>query len=247
MKHSHFDCIGFKIKKDEDLIKMLGKVFPNTDLMENQANNGFEFLFYEDAEGVQMYISLKNEEFYGLNPHFKGKILHKLAINELITNEAGDLTARAWIEPNDSLTDGLAPVMFSFPNGFYFKQENVPYLDNIQLTAFGEDYKIKDEMQSTVVDEIDGQKISLADDYFIPVGLFQTAEDEEAYNKVTAQFAGEIIAVNIITNPLSNTQFYHLQVKSMIDIDVVIPKQGGKTIKKGQFIEGVFWLSGIKI
>ena len=252
MKHSHFDCIGFKIKKDDDLLKMFHLTHPHLQIAENRAKSGFQLLFYNDDGGVQMFYTAKNNEIYGLNPHFYGKIVHDLAINELIVDESGDIIARSWLNPDESLTDGIVPLFFSFPNGFFYKREKLPYLAEVQLTAFAEDYKIypsenklMDKLQKMKLGEFEGEELSLATDYFIPVGTFQ--EEEPVPINTLVQFAGKIESANLLTNPLSKQPFYHLKVASMIRIDVVLPKIEGENIKQGQFIEGVFWLSGLRI
>ena len=252
MKHSHFDCIGFKIKKDDDLVKMIDLTRPHLQIAENRAKSGFQLLYYNDEQGVQMFYTLKNNEIYGLNPHFYGEIVHDMAINELIVDESGDIIARAWLNPDESLTDGIVPLFFSFPNGFFYKREKMPYLAPIQLTAFAEDYKVyptenklMDKLQKMKLGEFEGKELSFATDYFIPVGTFQ--EEESIQLNALVQFAGEIESVNLLTNSLSKQPFYHLKVASMIRIDVVLPKIKGENIKQGQFIEGIFWLSGIRI
>jgi len=245
MQFSHFDCIGFPITDEDSLIEMIELVSTKAKKLENAKYEDFEYALYRSPKGIRMYFITVGNELYSLNPHFKGKTSNPISIISIDVNEAGDGLAFGWLQPDESLTNGLAQIKFSCPDYFKHIRSRSPRLLNIQLSAFVEEFTIFDteeEFYEKTRVESNGKNLNFSKNYFIPIGLFE--EDDP---QPIAKFAGTIEEIEIITNPLTEVDFYSLRVKSIVDFDVVLPMLPDLDLSVGKIIEGIFWMSGIVI
>lgn len=245
MEFSHFDCIGFKITDEESFIEMIELVSSKAKKLQNANYENFEYHLYRSPKGIRMYLVTENGELYTLNPHFKGKTSNPVSIISIDVNEAGDGLAFAWLKPDESLTKGLTQINFSCPDYFKHIRSRSPRLVNLQITAFTEEFTIydtEDEFYEKTTLEIEGKKLQFAKNSFIPIGVF-----DEQNKSPLAKFAGTIEEIEVVTNPLTNVDFYALRVKSIVDFDVVMPILPNVNLTKGKIIEGIFWMSGIVV
>lgn len=259
MEYSHFDCLGFKMEEQSDMIKILDDTLPKAEGF-NKA--GREFTLFDD-EGIQISCGFKNGKIQTMNPHFEGKSRNKVAINKMEVDAHLDCKVYAWIQPDESLQDGMSPMIFNFPD--FFRSDNcpeekisdslagwftrlfrkpkteIPSMQTIQLAAFPEEitFYANEAAYDKEQPDIEGTGLKLGKEFFIPAGMFADK------NEPVAQLSGEVKEVKLVPNSLTGNKFYHILLEGILDFDVVIPEFAvEQTIKKGNIIKGTFWLSG---
>lgn len=128
---------------------------------------------------------------------------------------------------------------------FYLTPLHPPEIVEVQLAAFAHELKL---FETEAAYQSDGEKDQprMAEESFIPAGLFKPGgsniEPPEAY----AVFTGRILETERRQNPVSGEPFYWAMVKTLggrIDV-VASPELVTTPIVKGGILSGSFWLSG---
>ncbi len=246
---SNLSDIGFPTPDEQAVNEMIMHVLELAKPI--KCEQGF-YLKFSDASGAEIYLQGNfDQELVGFNPHFAGKSRRKVGLTRKIERDSSELDGgfHGWANPfeTDSEISGEYPFVFDVPDFRIVEIENLPFVREIQLTAFASnDFKVFASEEDYYASQEDDAK--LASKSFIPSGLFLPDANNSEIDppRPVGIFAGEIKEYEVKTNELSGHQFYWFLVETLGgETDVVVdPKFVTEQPHIGGIISGQFWLSG---
>ena len=241
MPFSSFENLGLTFDSEEVIHEFINFALEEAEVVPApNTEEEFEYRVYRDNK-LEVWFFITDNELVHIKPFFEGKNFHQLGITNYFIDQE-DTSGRffGFIEPNEELTDGLAPVVFEVPDFWLNAPKQLPSLDKTLLTAFAINLEVfEDEQALEQANTLD--EFAFSSEMFIPIGLFGDPDNPEPL----AQFSGEIIEVNKHTNKYSGKEFYHLVVKSLKPFDVVSTAEAfERQPKPGNYVKGDFMMSG---
>lgn len=242
---NHFSTIGFPISSEEEFTTLLKNVVPHSTQINVERGH---YLFWNSNAGVELWLQFdRNNNFIGVNPHYSGKSIVKVALVEKINREDDtelDAAFYGWANPSDkNFEKGDYPFVFDLPDFQTYSDLNMPEVLEIQVAAFAHELSIYES--SEAFENSQDTEPKFASKSFIPSGLF-TTNGQNNTSQAYAIFSGHILEVEKKTNKQSGASFYSILVDTLGGLyDVVVdPTLIAQPPTVGNIVSGTFWLSG---
>jgi hypothetical protein len=244
---SQFSAIGFTVTSGEDLASLASRVAERADTISVSAG---QYLKWAPASGEQLWLQVKhNGDAMGMNPHFSGKSLVRVALEARIARESHtplDGTFLAWANPPaGAQTGGDYPFAFDCPDAAVSLDLELPATVDAQIAAFAQQVTVYDSERTYDAAQA-AQGLSFSSRSFIPSGLI--APDGTPVNppEPHALFAGHIVETELRQNAVTGEPFCWALVDTVGGtFDVVIdPALLSGPPRAGNVLSGWFWLSG---
>lgn len=247
---SNFSNIGFHVNSEEEFYALVERAYHKSSYYKTK--NG-TYYHYSDESGAELWIQTNgDDEFIGVNPHYKGRSKRRVSITESINRPESVLDGafHSWADPieKDNFENGVYPFVFDVPNHKQYDDIEIPQLCDIQLCAFAQDFEYYESENSFVNAQKGGAKWSSQS--FVPITLFNTSDENKSNPEALGLFAGIVTEVELKKNHLTEQNFYWLFVKTLGgEVDVLVAQVlFENTIPRiGGVIHGEFWLAGILI
>uniref|UniRef100_UPI002611E03D hypothetical protein n=1 Tax=uncultured Agitococcus sp. TaxID=1506599 RepID=UPI002611E03D len=204
---------------------------------------------FSDNSGAELFIQFnKNNEFLGVNPHFKGKSKRTVCLINTVERPESELDGAfyGWADPSEKNNpdSGLYPFVFDLPDFKTIGQIDFPKNFEIQLTAFAQELSIYDNEQQ--YNESQTSEPKWATQSFVPSGLFSFEEKDPDPPQAFSIFTGIIKQYERKLNELTHEEFYWLLIDTLggeIDVVADIRFFEKEPVVMG-IVQGQFWLSG---
>ena len=251
---SHFDCIGIKVPDMDEFNKLLLEVPKHCAPFYTPLGG---YLPWKLGNGIELWGQFNQQnQLCGMNPHFSGKSRQTIALTKTYPrgNPPFYGSMEGWINPDIKIEDGVPqikgefPVFFDLPNYDWHHSLSLPVVISGKLTVFahGIEFPDEEEKPKKEIENVHSQKIKvvLNSEHFFPSGTFNILDGGAP--TADALFGGSVLECELVTNKLTNLQFYDLTVKILgMVIDVIVPPDSiPHKPKPGQIIKGNGWVSG---
>ena len=251
---SHYDCIGIDLDDKDEFKKLLLEI-PKQCAPFYTPLGGY--LPWKFGNGIELWGQFNHQnQLCGINPHFSGKSSQTIALTKTYPrdNPPFNGSMEGWINPDIQINNGSRQIkgefqiFFDLPNYDWQHSLALPAVIRAKLTVFARkiEFPDKEEKPEKDTENIDPQKIKvvLNSEHFFPIGTFNVLEGGAP--TADALFGGTVLDCEIITNKMTNLQFYNLTVKIFgLVIDVIVPPGSIPQFPEpGQTIRGSGWVSG---
>lgn len=148
-----------------------------------------------------------------------------------------------WANPDGGITQsGDYPLVFDAPDFDLHRSLGLPVIMDVQLAAFARElHAFKGETEYYA----SGWGESFAAESFVPSGFFEAADRDDP-PQAYAMFAGHVVETSLLTNPVTEAEFYWAKVRALGgEVDVVAdPQLLAGTLIAGGIVWGWSWRSG---
>jgi hypothetical protein len=244
---SQFSAIGFHVSSGEDLAALASRVAERADTID--AADG-QYLKWSPPSGEQLWLQVKrNGDAMGMNPHFEGKSVVRVALEARIARESHtplDGTFLAWANPPaGSETGGDYPLAFDCPDAATHASLVLPATLTAQIAAFAQQLTVH-ESEAAYGRASSAQGLSFGSRSFIPSGLISPSGEPVSPPESHALISGHVIEAAEIRNAVTGEPFWWALVDTVGGtFDVVIdPSLVERPVRPGNVLSGWFWLSG---
>lgn len=243
---SHLSTIGFPIETGEDFVQLAERV---SSAAEEISTKSGTYLRWKGSAGEELWLQLDSRrELIGMNPHFTGASRNRIGIVARVGRPDDtklDGALHAWASPpGASPEEGDYPFVFDVPDAALYSDLGVPGVAEAQIAAFAHEVAFFPSEQAYDASQSD-DGVRFAAKSFIPSGLF-SADGSKTAPTSQAILTGEVLRAEVLTNPVSEVQFWWALVETLGgQYDVVIdPALLERQPTVGGILSGSFWLSG---
>lgn len=238
--------IGFHIQTETDFQHLADFTFEQGEYIASP--NGI-YIRWSVGKGIEVWLQLDlNGDCIGLNPHFSGSARMQVGLINGIQRPPSILDGafHGWANPSQNDPEnGDYPFIFDVPDYDTYQNLTLPCIQTVQLAAFAHELQAFETDEAFKASQTDDP--TFASESFFPTGLFSTfgkADDEPP--GAFAIFCGHVLESALLTNPISDEEFYWAKVHTFGgEIDVIAdPLVLDGPLVKGGVIQGSFWLSG---
>jgi hypothetical protein len=247
---SNLSNIGFSVRTDDEFYELINKIAALGQPLKSAKGS---YICYSDGSGAEIYIQILDNEFIGINPHYKGKSQNLVGLVKTIPRNESELDGAfyAWagLSDTNNVESGAYPFVFDLPDFYTYESLELPKSIEIQLTAFASEEFEVFENEEAYFNSQSGE-FKFASRSFIPSGLFSVNSENEMEGTTPAQayaiFTGFIKEFALKVNQFTKEQFYWILVDTLGgEIDVVVDtKLVPNGLKINSVVKGQFWLSG---
>lgn len=243
---SQFSAIGFDVSTGEDLAALATRVAERADTIAAPAG---QYLRYAPPSGEQLWLQLKpNGDAMGMNPHFAGKSLVKVALEARVARSSHtplDGTFLGWANPANDAASGEYPFAFDCPDAALYADVALPALAIAQIAAFAQQVTAYASPAAYDADQR-AQGLQFGAQSFIPSGLVSPNGEPINPPEPHALFAGVVLEAEPKRNTLTGQPYWWALVETIGGtFDVVIePGLLPDCPAAGNVLSGWFWLSG---
>lgn len=231
----------------EDLAALASRVAEGADTID--AREG-QYLKWAPASGEQLWLQVKRSgDAMGMNPHFEGKSLVRVAIEARIARPAHtplDGTFLGWANPPAGGTEGGDyPFAFDCPDAAIHEALELPAVLDAQIAAFAQQITVHAAEQAYAAEQA-AQGLPFGSRSFIPSGLISPSGEPVVPPEPHALIAGVVIEAEERRNAVTGAPFWWALVDTIGGTyDVVIdPSLLSGPVHAGNVVAGWFWLSG---
>lgn len=235
---SHLSCIGFHSESDQGLRVLAMQAFEQAEPIRVGSNF---YMYYLDDSGAELWLQFdKQKNLIGLNPHFNVAESWVVCISTAIEDDQsrmdGSFFGVAFPSLPGDVDSGLFPIFFDTPDFARVQKLSFPVDQEVWICAFARSMDLikKADVQNLISN-------------FHPSGLYGPDGEITSIPQAFAEITADIMTTNLVTNLLTNQQFYVLEVDihSRILTVVIDPTLVyGFNPEPGDWIHGEFWLSG---
>jgi hypothetical protein len=244
---SQFSAIGFSVTSGEDLAALATHVAERADTIDA---SGGQYLSWAPPTGEQLWLQLTRKgDAMGMNPHFDGKSVVRVAIEARVTREAHtplDGTFLAWANPPEGrAVGGDYPFAFDCPDAATHEALELPVTATAQIAAFAQQITVYASPQAYAqAQAVEGHTFPSRS--FIPSGLFSPSGEPVIPPESHALIAGHVVEAEERRNSISGQLFCWALVDTVGGtFDVVVdPSLLEGPLVAGNVVSGWFWLSG---
>lgn len=208
------------------------------------------YLLWTPSKGIELWVKVVPEdELTYVHGHFMGEARMRVAIVDKKRYEKNLLSEGCFVAyPNpvkgqnlvskhahlqygDGTYSGYVPLVFDTPDFDKYAEIELPFLADIQLTAFPlqlKSFENEDDWidwqieQDTKEPDEDGDYDCWSGESFCPTALIYQRKDKDDYPKATAFIAGTILENAIITNEETGEDFCWAKVTTRLgEVDIV--------------------------
>lgn len=248
---SNLSSIGFHFTNEDEFAEAMSALAGAAD--DRVACEAGDYIVWRAPTGAELWFHLPlfgNEDvaadLAGLNPFFAGDCELTLKITERVSrpddNEfEGAFTA--WVSPDADTGEGSYPLVFEAVDFAAHSERMLPLTCRAKLTGFARELTIHaDEDAFAAAQENGGDKVPLAPQAFIPIGLFADSMRSEAEKSgggptpsPAALITGRIVKHHELVNGPGGRPYHWLVVESLdATFDIVADPE----IVKGEPVEG---------
>ena len=229
----------------EDLAALATRVAGRADTVD--AREG-QYLKWAPPSGEQLWLQVRrNGDAMGMNPHFGGKSVVRVAIEVRIARSGHtplDGTFLAWANPQAG-EGGDYPFAFDCPDAAVHEALELPAVLDAQIAAFAQQITVHASEQVYDAEQA-AQGLSFGSRSFIPSGLISPSGEPVVPPESHALIAGVVIESEERRNAVTGAPFWWALVDTVGGTyDVVIdPSLLSGPVRAGNVVTGWFWLSG---
>jgi hypothetical protein len=244
---SQFSSLGFAVSSGEDLSALASRVAERADTID--AREG-QYLRWAPPSGEQLWLQVKrNGDAMGMNPHFEGRSVVRIAIEARVTRQAHtplDGTFLAWANPPEGATaGGDYPFAFDCPDAATHESMPLPVVTVAQIAAFAQQLSVY--ASPAAYDEVaSAEGLPFESRSFIPSGLISPSGEPVTPPESHALIAGHVIDAEERRNSVTGEPFWWALIDTIGGTyDVVIDRSLlSAPLARGNVLSGWFWLSG---
>jgi hypothetical protein len=244
---SHLSTLGFDVQTQEDLVALVQQVVSVAEAIPARAG---QYLKWVGGSGEELWLQAdESGNLVGLNPHFTGKSLVRVRLEELVRREddtVWDGAFKGWAEPEENKPEsGAYPFAFDSPDAATYADLVLPVIADVQIAAFAHEIAANESPEAYDASQ-KGQEVRFASRSFIPSGLFRPDGTATTPAGAMAFFTGHVIEAGVRRNLLSGRPFFWALVDTFGGrYDVVIDRSLlPHAPSAGGVLSGSFWLSG---
>ncbi len=232
---SHWSSIGFP-EDGEAVFDLYGDLAIEQGRHFNTLGNSY--IHWECGQGAEVWMQRFDHDSVALNPHFAGKTSTQLQLTTKLRRPDEPPLDGAY-EGEVKVMLGNVPVeitvVFDTPDYLLHTSLKLPGPATVQLTAFAHNLSVYLNEQAYLQQQAGDRKLS-------PFSFFSDKMNRSS----CASFGGVIEACTLLTNPITNSQFWWARVRTLIgEVDVVAdPGDVPLGTARQNIIYGNFWLSG---
>jgi hypothetical protein len=244
---SQFSAIGFEISSGEDLASLAGHVAERADTIYAQEG---QYLKWAPPSGEQLWLQVThNGDAMGLNPHFSGKSVVRVALEARIARESHtplDGTFLAWANPPDgAATGGDYPFVFDCPDAATCAHLSLPLTTVAQVAAFAQQVSLYPSKSAHDAAQT-AQGMSFDSRSFIPSGLISPAGQPVEPPEPHALISGHVLEAETRHNSVTGRPFQWALIETIggtfdVVADLELLREAPRA---GNVLSGWFWLSG---
>ena len=242
---NNLSTIGFAFSDDDGfraaMLGCAGKIRDTTPC------SGGAYGIWKSGNGAEIWFHLGRAddgetEILGLTPYFEGESLVKLRITNAISDAADNAyegALQGWVVA-DGEAEGSYPVVFHAVDFAVHRDSAWPEIRNVRLTGFARELQAfaSDAAYYAARGAPDAESLKLAAHAFIPLGLFNAANDNALAptgSASTAVLTGTVLAHRDLTNEETGGRFIWLLVQSLeAAFDVV----ADPAVISGEIVDG---------
>lgn len=243
----HLEDIGFPVPDAKSYMNLGLRVAEEGETVQTPVGT---YLLWSPSDGIEVWVKVVPEgEHTYIHGHFKGTARMRVAIVDKKEYESNALAegffvaypnpvkGQGFIDKNvnchygDGTYSSYIPFVFNAPDFDKYVDVPLPFLADIQLTAFpfavksfeSEDEWIDWQLEKEIfAPKENGERSYFGAGAFCPEAVAHTRKDKDDYPKPTAFIAGTIIDTAILSNPETGEDFCWAKLKTkMGEIDVV--------------------------
>ncbi len=242
MSFSQFECIGLSAKTDSKVIDLINKTIEKAKTVQIPNAKTEHYKVFNDGK-AQIWYLFKDNELLSAHPHFQADNKPRVSIvNYVIDEENATGRLIAYLKPTEDLQNGLAPIVFNVPDFWLIDEMQFPFAANIELAGFAININLFSDVDEFFAKTETLQDLKLSDKALIPTGLFV---EENQKPEPLVLMSGHIISSEKIYSVETGQDYYHLNIESIENIDILAPAYAFKSEpKQGMIVLGDFYLSG---
>ncbi|HZL73181.1 MAG TPA: hypothetical protein VFC86_12005 [Planctomycetota bacterium] len=243
-------CLGFAASTPQELNQALAPLIDSARLS-HQSGGGFSHLLWRDPSGAAIAIHVRGGAIQCITPFYSPPggasswlVESKAALIDPECRDCSGAVCDVLDSEGNQVTRAAIQFLHFRP---YAQWLTKPRRYRVDVSAFATELDVFATLADfdKVVSQLpirgpDDVKLSLAPNFFIPVGMFG---DEGQPSRIL--FAGSVSTAYLRTNGASGKKFWHLQVDALPGrIDVVHPEREGFYPANGQIALVGAWLVG---
>ena len=245
---SHLTDIGFFTDTENDFLALAQHAYEHGELFTTARGTYFR---WSPGAGVELWGQFNlDKEWTGLCPHFVGDARVRVALTAKLegTSPSGlDGAFHGWADPSTEEPDsGCYPFVFDAPDFRRYDTIQLPCIVAAQIAAFAHQVTAYESASTLEAAQKDEDGLRLADEAFIPMGLFTSEFDTATPPQALALLSGRVLETALRCNPFTQREFRWARVQSfggMFDV-VADPLIVTGDVVPGGILQGEFWLSG---
>lgn len=244
---NHFSSIGFQLPRYQDFRQLAVET----------AEKG-QTIFRDDGHvvrwnvghGTQLWAQIApHHRIIRFDPHFVGRARIPVRLTERVQQPQDhplEGCFYGWADPvTDKRDKGAYPLVFHAPDFGFYRTLELPALRDVQIAAFAHELSAFASDADYFASQGDAE-VKYAAESFLPIGTFPPKNESEPRFVPYARFAGHVLGVSVVINPLTELSFHWIRTRTYGgEYDVVVdPEISAGLPIVGGVISGSFWLSG---
>ena len=244
---SNLSDIGFSVQSQDELWVLMEQAYQaGHKIPACEEFEGF-YVRFADLSGAELWLQLDGEEeWIGMNPHFRGKSRVPVFLQQRVLREQSDLDGAyiAWANPldPDDPQSGDFPLVFDVPDFLVNHSDRNPNA-SVQLTAFSQEARLFEDPEAFQLAQ-EAEEIPFAAQSFIPVGLVGNNEDDSP--DAIALITGLVRDAEERKYQFSGQWFHWILLETFgMTLDVVVDHRALDSVPQpGNVLQVQAWLSG---
>lgn len=236
-----FSNIGFVVNSSKDVYDM---IVNNTDKMEIFACGDIQYAILKLDEHSWLYyygdedgIDGEHCELVFLNPYFKN-----VRFTDWVDMPEGHIEGMIQIFCDGE--DADFPLNVVVPNAFVYHDEEMNERLTLSMTMFAQDLDVYESFEECRKAKGGGMCLNGC----IPCGTFPIPGKEDKFvPSATALMSGTVIGAEKLVNSYTGNDFWFITFDCCGHTFAAVadPEFAPEGIKKGDFVDGYFWISGL--
>lgn len=243
---SHFSTIGLVVRSNEEFADYAIRTAEQGRSLDTPSGS---YIVWDMGAGEELWAQVDGDgSLIGLNPHFRGLGRMELRLERVVTRASDsplDGAFYGWAAPSDDAeAQGAYPLVFDVPDMLAWGELDLPATRTVQISAFAHD--IAAFADDAAYRAAQGSQALMAEESFIPAGLFSMEGEPDAAPRSDAVFSGHVLSTQVLTNAQTGAEFVWAHVRTYGGtVDVVVdPVLLAAPLVVGGVVRGSFWLSG---
>jgi len=243
---SHFSTIGIAVRSNDEFADYAIRTVDQGRALDTP---GGSYIVWDMGGGAELWAQVDGDSsLIGLNPHFRGLGRMEVRLDHTVERASDsplDGAFYGWAEPSDDAeAQGAYPLVFDVPDMLAWGELALPATRTVQISAFAHDIAVFAD--DAAYRAAQSSQSLMAEESFIPAGLFPLDGDPNAAPRSEAVFSGHVLATQVLTNAQTGEEFAWAHVQTYGGtVDVVVdPALLAAPLVVGGVVRGSFWLSG---